>query len=139
MCPGNSDLSSGCQRAFLGAVAREKACSGQSWDRNVSISLIGHESLELVPGLVFSFKGLDPKDSTEFSFSEKSLWFKGPLRDIKRKPGLELFDIWEGKSSRAARSQASSGARGFWAERRRLPLRWHMAGVPTGFRLAAEL
>lgn len=82
-----------------GAVAREKACSGQSWDRNVSISLIGHESLELVPGLVFSFKSLDPKDSIEFSFSEKSPWFKGPSGDIKKKPGLKLFDIWEGKSS----------------------------------------
>lgn len=56
---------------------------------------------------MFSFKSLDPKDSIEFSFSEKSLWFKGPLIEIKRKPGLNLFDIWEGKSSRAARSQAS--------------------------------
>lgn len=48
-----------------------KHARGQSQDRNVSISLIGHESLELVPVLVFSFKSLDPKDSIEFSFSEK--------------------------------------------------------------------
>lgn len=39
----------------------------------MSISLIGHESLELVPVSVFSFKSLDPKDSIAFSFSEKSL------------------------------------------------------------------
>lgn len=57
------------------------------------MSLIGHQSLELVPVLVFSFKSLDPKDSTEFSFSVKFLWFKGPLTEIKKRPGLDLFDI----------------------------------------------
>lgn len=86
----------------------------------MSISLIGHESLELVPVLVFSFKSLDPKDSMEFSFSEKSLWFKGPLVEIKKKPGLHLFDIGEGKSSRAARSQASYGGERVLGRKRRL-------------------
>lgn len=57
------------------------------------MSLIGHQSLEMVPVLVFSFKSLDPKDSTEFSFSAKFLWFKGPLTEIKKRPGLDLFDI----------------------------------------------
>lgn len=47
-------------------VEREKAHESQSQDRNVTISLIGHESLELVPVLVFSFKSLDLKDSIEF-------------------------------------------------------------------------
>lgn len=65
----------------------------------MSISLIGHKTLGLLPVFVFSFKSLDPKDSIEFSFSEKSLWFKGPLIKIKKKPGLNLFDIWEGKKS----------------------------------------
>lgn len=59
----------------------------------MTISLIGHKSLELVPVSVFSFKSLDPKDSIEFSFSENSLWFKGPLIEIKNKPGLNVFDI----------------------------------------------
>lgn len=30
--------------------------------------------------------------------------------EIKKKPGLNLFDIWEGKSLWAARSQASLGS-----------------------------
>lgn len=84
----------------------------------MSISLIGYKSLELVPVLVFSFKSLDPKN---FSFSEKSLWFKGPLIEIKKKPGLNLFDIWEGKSSRAARSQASFGCQRVLGRKKEAP------------------
>lgn len=84
----------------------------------MSISLIGHESFELIPVGVFSFRAGTPK-IPEFSFSEKSLWFKGPLVEVKQKPGMNLLDIWDGKSSGAASwlQAASGGSEGGWSSR----------------------